>query len=76
MEKIILPAILTSTDIVKTIQSASVLVVGQGTSQSRKRPNINSSIYNWRVVTWDDKNNAADIEYWIDPSPSTENFPY
>jgi flavorubredoxin len=74
MGKIILSAILTSTDIVKTIQSASVLVVGQGTAQSKKRPNIDSSVYSWKAIDWDEKNNAIEIEYWIDPPPSTDDI--
>jgi hypothetical protein len=50
-------------------------VVGLGSTHSRKRPNIDSGIYDWRVIEWIGNYNVAKIEYWIPDLPSTESVP-
>jgi len=43
-------------------------VIGNGNAQSRKHPNIDSEIYDWRVIEWIGNYSVAKIEYWI-PDP-------
>jgi hypothetical protein len=54
------------------IFTATYPVVGLGTSHSRKCPDIDSGIYDWRVVQWIGNYNVAKIEYWIPDPPSTD----
>jgi hypothetical protein len=53
---------------------ATYPVVGQGTTHSRKRPDIDSGIYDWHVIEWIGNYNVAKVEYWIPDPPSTEPF--
>jgi hypothetical protein len=47
-------------------------VVGLGSTHSRKRPDIDSDYYSWRVLEWIGNYNVARVEYWVEPEPSTD----